>query len=117
MTLIVSLFGVALPAVAQGNIYVDASNVADPLEDGSIDHPFDKIQEGIDAATSGDTVQVAVGTYVENVLLPGGIDLLGSGPGQSIVDGAAVGYTIDATGSVTIKGFTITGGNGYGIAV
>ena len=116
MTLIVSLFGVTLPAVAQGDVYVDASNVADPSEDGSIDHPFDKIQEGIDAATSGDTVQVAAGTYVENVVLPGGIDLIGAGPGQSIVDGASAGYTIDATGSFTIKGFTITGGGSYGIA-
>jgi len=25
-------------------------NVTDPLEDGSEEHPFDKIQEGIDAA-------------------------------------------------------------------
>lgn len=89
MTLTVSLFGVTLPAVAQGNIYVDASNVADPSEDGSIAHPFDKIQEGIGAASPGDTVQVAPGTYVENVVLPSGIDLLGAGPGQSIVDGVS----------------------------
>jgi len=37
--------------------------VSDPLEDGSASHPFDAIQEGIDASSSGDTVLVLDGTY------------------------------------------------------
>jgi len=36
---------------------------SDPLEDGSIVHPFDAIQEAIDAAYDGDTVLVADGIY------------------------------------------------------
>jgi hypothetical protein len=38
--------------------------ISDPLEDGSAEHPFDAIQEGIDAALNlGDQVVLANGTY------------------------------------------------------
>ncbi len=37
--------------------------VSDPVEDGTAAHPFDAIEEGIDAATAGDTVLVLDGTY------------------------------------------------------
>ena len=37
--------------------------VSDPLEDGSAEHPFDAIQEGINAAAAGDEVVLADGIY------------------------------------------------------
>jgi hypothetical protein len=37
--------------------------ISDPLEDGSADHPFDAIQEGINASVNGDTVLVLNGEY------------------------------------------------------
>ena len=37
--------------------------LSDPYEDGSVEHPFDAVQEGIDAAVSGDTVLILAGTY------------------------------------------------------
>jgi hypothetical protein len=38
-------------------------NISDPEENGSREHPFDAIQEAIDAAVNGDAVIVLDGTY------------------------------------------------------
>jgi predicted outer membrane repeat protein/parallel beta-helix repeat protein len=72
----VSILAILLPAnaaFAQTAWHVDDDapldpapgdpTVSDPLEDGSADHPFDAIQEAIDAAADGDTVLVAAGLY------------------------------------------------------
>ncbi len=95
--------------------------VSDPLEDGSADHPFDAIQEGIDASSNGDTVLVLDGTYtgIGNKIL----DFVGraiavrseSGPENCIIDCEGDGrgfyfHSGEGSGSI-IEGLTIT--NGY----
>ena len=65
------------------------ATVSDPLEDGSADHPFDAIQEALDAAADGDEIAVAPGTYDE------AIDLLGKAVTLYSTDGPRV-TTIDA---------------------
>jgi pectin methylesterase-like acyl-CoA thioesterase len=50
-------------------IYVDAANEGGTFEDGSQDNPYGTIQEGINACSNGDVVDIAAGTYNENVTL------------------------------------------------
>jgi hypothetical protein len=77
------------------------------------------IQDGLNAASFGDTVMVAPGTYFENIIWPevDGIKLIGAGRENTIIDGnnQASVIRIDALniiGNATlIKGFTITNGN------
>lgn len=63
-----------LTGVLHAEIYVDDDAPGDPLpfdrrssdpsEDGSADHPFDSVQEAIDAAVDGDRIIVAPGRYL-----------------------------------------------------
>jgi len=106
----------AMPVEANSKtVYVDAGNVNDPDEDGSVAHPFDLIQEGVDAAGSGDTIQVASGVYYQSVeIRKSWISLVGE-KGGTIIDGngtVPVGVRIfrtppDYTENVSISGFTV----------
>ncbi|MEM2185301.1 MAG: right-handed parallel beta-helix repeat-containing protein [Candidatus Methanomethylicia archaeon] len=89
-------------------IYVDSSNVNDPLENGSREHPFDKIQEGINAAPNGATVKVLSGIYVENIVVEKSINLIGENAEDTIINANYNGHgIIVGAGSIVISGFTI----------
>lgn len=79
---------------------------------------YTTIQLGIDAASAGDTVMVAPGTYDENIDFKGkGITVKSSeGASSTIIDGGskapAVYFKTAETSAATISGFTIqNGGN------
>ena len=106
------------------SVYVDVSNT--DLEDGSRDHPWNTIAEGLGVAQPGDTILVAQGTYPENITIDKNVVLAGGYASYTspiswtqditayvtIIDGRGSGSvaTITNGAAATISGFTITNG-------
>ena len=92
--------------------YVDDDNTAGPW-DGSIEHPYQYIQDAIDAANPGDTVYVFNGTYYEKVIVDKTISLIGEDRSNTIIDGDKNSSVILVSADqVNISGLsTINSGN------
>ncbi len=74
---------------------------------------YPTIQQGINAASPDDTVLVAAGTYYENIQMAEGVNLIGSGLGNTIIDGGGLTDVIKALNinSFLIEGFSIRNSN------
>jgi hypothetical protein len=125
------LFFMAVSSSFSAIIYVDDDApldpgpgnpaISDPNENGTLEHPYDAIQEAIDAAELNDTIIVSQGTYYENLYINTDIILTSTNPQDpnivesTIIDGKNVYRVITFSGSETsnclLSGFTIT--NGY----
>lgn len=89
--------------------------ISDPLEDGTPQHPFDRVQEAIAAAATGDVVLVSPGLYGGSLNLLGKAVTLRSsgGPAITVLDGGGFPIITCATGetrATVIEGFTIRNG-------
>jgi parallel beta-helix repeat protein len=112
-------------AAADGSVlFVDRANPScSDAGSGSASQPFCTVGAAAGRVSAGQTVQVAAGTYSENVTVPtSGTSTapitFTAAPGASVVlSGQASGFTISGRGWITVKGFTVTGTSGYGISV
>ncbi len=94
-------------------IYVDGSNPGCPGS-GTPADPYGTIQAAIAASVNGDTIEVAPGTYVENLNLSGKSITIESQDGArvTIIDGGAAGSVVTAVESETfsLEGLTLRNG-------
>ncbi len=75
------------------------------LVDPSSNGGFDSIQDAIDAATAGDTVMVADGTYIGNVTLKDGVSLIGQSEAGVVIQGTMI--TPASFGNAVVSNLTV----------
>ena len=114
-------YGGSIKLTAEDTYYIPVPNYSGPAwhvcqsgsdinGDGSSTNPFETIMHAINAASSGDTVYVAAGTYYENVEFSKSLVLIGAGIQQTIIDAGYNGIGIGATGNglnVRVEGFSV----------
>lgn len=123
---------VRVPCGGQGSIIRVKWDSPGPTFDGKTwDTAYHTVGSGLAAATSGDEVWVAAGTYEENITLPAGVRLFGAFAGnetvrqahrawlanQTILQGdntdSVVTIASGAAGNTVLDGFTIQNGLGH----
>jgi parallel beta-helix repeat protein len=129
MVMLVAVFAVAMLMGGSADprkIYVDddAPNdpgpndpaISDPLEDGSLEHPFDTIQEAMDVSNDGDTVHAHAGTYNEEVVISKAIIFEGEDKDTTVIQGSGTGVGVMVKGLswVTVKDLQV---NGFSIGI
>jgi parallel beta-helix repeat protein len=94
--------------------YVDDNNTEGPW-DGTIEYPYQYIQDAINNTIPGGTVYVFNGTYYEILWVNKTINLIGEDKNNTIIDGRGIeGIIYVLADNVNISGFTIqNGGNTF----
>ncbi|RJO62903.1 MAG: DUF1565 domain-containing protein, partial [Dehalococcoidia bacterium] len=85
----------AVPVMGAANTYYVATTGLDS-NIGSAGSPWLTIQHAVDTAAGGDTINVAAGTYTEQILIQKSLTIIGAGEATTFIQAPAV-----RTGSVT----------------
>jgi len=94
-------------------IYVDDDNIEGPWH-GTMEYPYQHIEDAIKNATDGDTIYVFNGTYYENIFINKVLLITGENKNTTIIDGMYNEFIIKIIKDrVTIKNFTIRNSGGY----
>ena len=110
---IITTLGTQAEKTNQETIYVDDDNTEGPW-DGTIEHPYQYIEDAIKNSTDGDTIYVFKGTYYENILVDKTLLITGENKNDTIIDGMYNEFIINIVKDyVTITNFTIRNSGGY----
>ena len=115
--------GATAVSTSAATLYVDqASPSCSNSGPGSQTQPFCTISASVPVATPGTTVQVAAGTYAEQVSPHTGASgspvVFSAAPGATVtVTGKSYGFYLSNLSWVTINGFSVTGTTNQGIYV
>ena len=93
--------------------YVNAATGSDSNSCLLAGSACETIAGAIDKAAADDIIEIAAGTYPENLvqdIAVQNLTLNGAGVGSTIIDGSASGRVLETTGNVTITGVTIQNG-------
>jgi parallel beta-helix repeat protein len=125
MALVLLMLAQTGTAAADGSVlFVDRANPnCSDAGSGTASQPFCTVGAAAQRVSAGQTVQVAAGSYSENVTVPTSGTATApvtftAAPGATVVlSGQASGFTISGRSWITVTGFTVTGTSGYGISV
>jgi len=109
LVVLVSLFLVAGEGSTR-TLYVDDD--AGEGGDGSLERPFQKIQDAINASEDGDTVRVWEGIYFENVVVNKTLTIEGKNRETTVVKGGRIRPGFNVTVDwVNLSGFAVVNGS------
>jgi parallel beta-helix repeat protein len=123
--LVVLMLAQAGTAAADDSVlFVDNGNPGcSDVGSGTAAQPFCTIGAAAGRVSAGQIVQVAAGSYPENVTVPTSgtstapITFTAASGASVVLSGQASGFTISGRSWITVNGFTVTGTSGYGISV
>ncbi|MFH1466121.1 MAG: lamin tail domain-containing protein [Pseudomonadota bacterium] len=89
LLLVLALGSCALPATGGRDLWVTPGEGGEWDDATQVDHAltFTTIQDAINAASAGDTVNVPAGTYYENLVMAEGVDVDGAGQEETYLVG------------------------------
>ena len=99
---------------SQGTIYVDDDNTEGPW-DGTQEHPYRYIQDGIDAASNNYDIFVYSGTYYEKIYIDKSVSLVGEDKLSTYIDASNDETSLETisinSNDVKIEEFSIVNNN------
>jgi hypothetical protein len=110
--LLLALIGT--PALATRIFFVDPSN-STGIEDGSANHPWLTISAALANSLENDVISCAPAVYNELISIPFAVQVVGSDPFTTILDGGGLGPVVTIVGPLDPQGGQITGISGFTI--